>query len=181
MKTVFTIIMLSTSFAIAVSAFAMAADSKLSYTASNDLAARDYAVARARCDGFTGNPKALCVAEAKAARVFLEANATAQYKNNIAATTDARKAIAEADHDVERARCDSQAGNRREVCIEEAKANLVAAVADAVADRKVVEARNDASEDKRSADYKVAMQRCDAYAGDPRHACVADVKNQFGK
>lgn len=181
MKTVCAIITLSTSFAVAGNAFAATADSKLTFIASNAQAARDYALARTRCDSLTGNPKDVCVAEARAARVFLEANATAHYKNNIAAITDARKAIAEADHDVERARCNSQTGNRRAVCIEEAKASLVAAVADAVADRKVVEARNDASEDKRSADYKVAIERCDAYAGEPRHACVADVKTQFGK
>ena len=181
MKTVLAIIMLSISFGATINALAAPADGKLVYTASNDQAARDYAVARARCDSFTGNPKEVCVAEAKAARVFLEANATAHYKNNIGATTDARKAIAEADHDVERARCNSLNGNRRDVCVEEAKANLVAAVADAKADRKIIEARTDASEDKRSADYKVAMERCDAYAGDPKHACVADVKTQFGK
>ena len=154
---------------------------KLGYKAANDQAASNYKVVRARCDGLTGNPKDVCIAEAKATRVYAEANASAQYKNSLDANTDARKAIAEADHEVGAARCGSLTGNPKDVCLKTAKANLVAALADAKADRKVIEARADANEDKRSADYKVAIEKCDAYAGAPRKACVADVKAQFGK
>ncbi|MBC7513913.1 MAG: hypothetical protein H7234_05690 [Herminiimonas sp.] len=164
-----------------VAAQAAPADAKLAWTTANDKAANDFKLARARCDVLTGNPKDVCIVEAKAARVYLEANAKARYKNSLASTTDARKAIADADYEVEKTRCASLTGNPKDVCLKESKANLVAALADAKADRKIGEARADAQEDKRSADYKVALEKCDAYAGAPQKACVADVKAQFGK
>jgi hypothetical protein len=156
-------------------------DAKALYNATTAQAADTFKAARARCDVLTGNPKDVCIAEAKAARVYAEANAKAQYKNTLDATTDGRKDVAQADYDVERARCGSLTGNPRDVCLKEAKANLVAALADAKADRKVVEARTDAREDKRSADYQVALEKCDAVAGEPKKACIASVKAQFGK
>jgi hypothetical protein len=39
----------------------------------------------------------------------------------------------------------------------------------------------DAAEDKRSADYKVAAEKCDTPAGEAKTACVATAKAQFGK
>ena len=165
----------------ALTAYAAPDSAKLVYDTATAKAANDFKLARVRCDVLTGNPKDVCIAEVKAARVYLEANARAQYKNSLAATDDARKAIAEADYEVEKTRCASLTGNPKDVCLKESKANLVAALADAKADRKISEARADAQEDKRSADYKVALEKCDAYAGAPQKACVADVKAQFGK
>ena len=182
MKTPFAVILFAGAVAAsAVPAIAAPADTKQVYTATVDKAGNDYKVDRVRCNILTGNPKDVCIAQAKAAQVYTEANAKARYKNTIDATTDGRKAVAEADYDVEKAKCGSLTGNPRDVCIKEAKANLVAAVADAKADRKVTEARADARDDKRNADYKVEIEKCDAYAGDPKKACLADVKAQFGK
>ncbi len=182
MKTVHVITVLALAAAgFAVDAMSAADDAKAAYKTTTEQAAESYKVARARCDLLTGNPKDVCAAEAKAARIYQEANAKAIYKNNLDATTDARKAIANADHEVEMTRCGSLTGNPKDVCVKAAKANLVSALADAKADRKVIEARADASEDKRSADYNVALEKCDAFAGDMKKACVADVKGQFGK
>ena len=55
------------------------------------------------------------------------------------------------------------------------------ALADAKLDKKVGEARNDAAEDKREADYKVATEKCDSLAGDAKAACVSAAKSRFGK
>lgn len=181
MKILVTCMVSACCLAHTVGAYAAPDNAKLAYNAATEKAANDFKLARVRCDVLTGNPKDVCIAEAKAARVYLEANAKARYKNSLAATTDARKAIADADYDVEKTRCASLTGNPKDVCLTESKANLVAALADAKADRKIGEARADAQEDKRSADYKVALEKCDAYAGAPLKACVADVKAQFGK
>ena len=83
-------------FLLAASGAAMAAtpEAKALYNNAKAAAAADYKVARARCDSITGNPKDVCVAEAKAARVRAEADATAQYKNTLRAYTKARKDIA---------------------------------------------------------------------------------------
>ena len=46
---------------------------------------------------------------------------------------------------------------------------------------KQAEARKDASADKRDADYKVAIEKCDALAGPAKDACVSNAKVQYGK
>jgi len=57
----------------------------------------------------------------------------------------------------------------------------VAADSSTTAMQKTSEARKDAAEDKRDADYKVAIEKCDALAGAPKDACVKDAKIKFGK
>lgn len=159
---------------------AASSEAKTAYAAAKDMAKATYASARAKCDGITGNPKDVCVAEAKAARVHTEEDATAQYKNTLPAYTRARTRIADANYEVDKARCEAHTGNEKDVCITQAKATKVAALADAKADKKVIEARNDARDDKRIAEYKVAKEKCDALAGSAKDTCVAAAKSQFG-
>ena len=78
-------------------------------------------------------------------------------------------------------RCAAVTGNDRDVCTEQAKATLVAAQADAKADRKSIEARLDAREDKLAAEYRVAIEKCDAYAGAVKDGCVNAAKTAFRK
>jgi len=164
------------------SAACFAADEKsAAYSAAKEAASTEYKLAKSKCDGITGNPKDVCLAEAKAARVHAEANAKAEYKNTLAAQTSARKDIADADYDVEKAKCGSMTGNDKDVCIKQAKSNKVAAVSNAKADKKVVEARVDANEDKITAEYKVALEKCDALAGQGKDNCVAAAKAKYGK
>ena len=47
--------------------------------------------------------------------------------------------------------------------------------------KQVGEARKDAAEDKRDADYKVAAEKCDALAGDPKTGCMNAAKAKYGK
>lgn len=46
---------------------------------------------------------------------------------------------------------------------------------------EIGEARKDAAADKLDADYKVAIEKCDALAGDAKNSCVAAAKTKFGK
>jgi hypothetical protein len=55
------------------------------------------------------------------------------------------------------------------------------ALADAKANKEVSTARTDAANDKREADYKVAVEKCDALAGDAKASCVAEAKARYGK
>lgn len=146
-----------------------------------DAAEAAFDTARARCDGVAGIPHEICVAEAKAARVRVEEEAEAAYKNTLAAYTQARMRIASAYYDRDKARCGALAGNDREVCLQQAKAYLVAARADARADRKTVEARLDARDEKIDADYRVALQKCDAFAGAVKDQCVGTARAAYGK
>jgi hypothetical protein len=156
-------------------------EAKLVYKQAQDNAAAAYKVARARCDAIAGNPKDVCVAEAKAARVRTEQEAEAYYKNTLKAYTASRMKIAEANYDLDKAKCGAFAGNEKDVCISQAKATLVATEADAKADKKAMEARADAREDKRTAEYKVAREKCDAFAGAAKDSCMSAAKAQYGK
>jgi hypothetical protein len=156
-------------------------EAKAAYTQAKDRAAADYKAARTRCDAITGNPKDICVAEAKAARVRTEEEASALYKNTLKAYTQSRLNIADANFDLDKARCAALNGNDKDVCVKQAKATLIAAQADAKADKKAIEARNDARDDKRTAEYKVALEKCDAFAGAAKDSCVSAAKAQYGK
>ena len=90
-------------------------------------------------------------------------------------------AKADANYAVAKERCDDQTGNAKTVCVKEAKAVQVKALADAKLGKEVGEARKDAASDKLDADYKVALAKCDALAGDAKTACVATAKTSFGK
>ena len=55
------------------------------------------------------------------------------------------------------------------------------AKADAKAMEKTADARKDAADDKRDADYKVAMEKCDGFAGDAKSTCQKNAKAAYGK
>lgn len=168
--------------AVACSAAAAATpEAKLAYEQAREQAAAAYKVARAQCDAISGNPRDVCVAEAKAARVRTEEEATAHYKNTLKAYTKARIQIASANYDLDKARCGALAGNDKDVCQAQAKSTLVAAKADARADKTAIEARTDARDDKRTAEYKVALEKCDAFAGAAKDNCVSAAKLKYGK
>jgi hypothetical protein len=156
-------------------------EAKLAYQQARDAAAAEYKMARARCDAITGNPKDVCVLEAKAARVHAEEEARAKYEDTLKAYTRARMRIAGANYDADKARCAGLTGNEKDVCQEQAKARLVAAQADAKADQKTIQARNEARDDKLAAAYRVAMEKCDAFAGAAKDQCVSAAKAEFGK
>lgn len=156
-------------------------EAKAAYAQAKDKAEADYTAARNRCDGITGNPKDICVAEAKTARVRAREEASAYYFNTLRAYTQSRLKIASANYDLDKVKCASLTGNDKDVCIKQAKSTLVASQADAKADKKAIEARTDARDDKRTAQYKVALEKCDAFAGAVKDSCVLAAKSQYDK
>jgi hypothetical protein len=159
---------------------ATAAGDKTAYENAKAAAKSTYEAAGKQCDAMNGNAKDICVAEAKAARVKTEENAEAAYKGTPKARAHAISEIAEANYQVAKERCGERTGNDKNVCIKVAKAELTKAKADAKANRKSVEAHQDAAKDKREADYKVAAEKCDALNGDAKTACVKDAKARYG-
>ena len=162
-------------------AHAATPEARLAYQQARDAAGASYKNARARCDAITGNPKDVCVAEAKAARVQAEESARARYEDTLKAYTRARVRIASANYDRDGARCAGLTGNAKDVCKAQAKATLVAAQADARADQKSIEARNEARDDKLGAAYRVEMEKCDAFAGAAKDQCVSAARTAFNK
>ena len=182
MKITMPSVLLGIAVLASASAFAApSAEARAAYVQAKDRAEAEYKVARAKCDAVTGNPKDVCKAEADAARVRIREEASALYKNTLKAFTASRLKIADANYAVDKAKCGALAGNDKDVCIKQAKATLIAAQADATADKKAIEARTDARDDKRTAEYKVALEKCDAYAGAAKDSCVSTAKAQYGK
>jgi len=158
-----------------------AAMSSSEYSAAKDNANAAYKQARAQCDSMSGNPKDVCVAEAKANLKKAKADAEARYKNTDKARRDAKIDAAEADYDVAKTKCGAKTGNDKDVCIKEAKAVETKAKADAKANEKIAAVKEDAREDKMAADYKVALEKCDAQSGPAKDACVSEAKARYKK
>lgn len=140
-----------------------------------------YKADMAACDARAGNAKDVCVEEGKARQKV--ANAELQVAST-GKPADQNKLLvvkAETAYAVAKERCDDQAGNAKDVCVEQAKAVETKALADAKLSKQVGEARRDADADKRDADHKVAAEKCDALAGDAKASCMAAAKSRFGK
>jgi hypothetical protein len=101
-------------------------------SARNAHADAAYAVAKEKCDDLSGNPKDVCVKEAKAAHVKAKADAkvdrVASDTRNTSAdkNADARKDAAadkrDADYKVATEKCDALAGSAKDGCVRDAKA-----------------------------------------------------------
>ena len=154
---------------------------KATYEQAKASAKAAYDTDKHTCDSLSGNAKDICVAEAKAKRVRADETAEATYKNTPKAREHAAHEIAEANYEVAKERCDDLSGNPKDVCLKEAKAVMTKAQADAKAAQKGTEARMDANKDKRDADYKVAIEKCDAMSGDAKANCISAAKAKYGK
>ena len=172
------LVFLACTSSLSLSALAVTTQDATAYKAAKTTAAADYKTAKEKCKELSGNPKDVCIAEAKAARVKVEADASAQYANTDKARAKARKDIAEAEYAVAKEKCDDLKGNEKDVCIKDAKAAKVSAAADAKADKKVAAARADAKEDKVDARKDAAVEKCEGLAGDIKDACVNTAKRE---
>jgi hypothetical protein len=179
MKTPHVFLLLGAALLAGHSRAAVVPDAKTAYLQTRQAAADTYKHARAQCKAITGNPQDVCIAEAKAARVRAEEEAAAAYENTLKAYTRARLRIASANHSRDKTRCAALTGNDKDVCLERAKAVLVAAQADARADSKIIEVRNAAREEKLNAGYRVELEKCDAFAGAAKDQCVATAKSAY--
>ena len=166
--------------------------SKASYTQAVKDADAQYKVDKDACASLSGNAKDICVAEAKGKASVAKADAEAAYKHTPKDRENARIARAQANYNVAIEKCDDLAANRKDVCVKEAKSELVKGKANAKVDRvatdthhdaavKQADARKDANADKRDADYKVAVEKCDALVGPSKDSCVSNAKSQYGK
>jgi hypothetical protein len=168
---------------------------------SHDRAARDQAIKAAdaaykadkdACNSMSGNAKDVCMEEAKGKEKVAKAEAKAAYEGTPKARESARLAHAEAAYEVAKEKCDDMSGNQKDVCVKEAKAAYTKAKADAKVDRvaadtsrkavdKTADVKKDAAEDKRDADYNVAVEKCDSMSGNSKDACVRQAKARYNR
>jgi hypothetical protein len=154
---------------------------KAEYESTKTRIKADYTTEKAACNSQAGNAKDICVEEGKAKQKVALAELEFAYSGHAADRIKVLEAKAESSYAVAKERCDDLAGNPKDVCVKEAKAVEVKALADAKLSKDVGEARKDAASDKRDADYKVAVEKCNALAGDVKSNCVASAKVTYGK
>lgn len=149
------------------------------YKLAKDDVEQHYAREKANCDSLSSNAKDICQAQVKGAENVALARLKAQNSGKQADKDAAVEAGIEARHMVAKERCDDLAGNPKDVCAKQAKAEHDKDMANLKARKEVKEARDEAAETKREADYKVAQERCDGLAGSAKEACQASAKARF--
>lgn len=154
---------------------------KADYAAAKSRISADVKADKGACGSMTANAKDVCLEEAKAKEKVARAELEYGYTGNAKEQNKVLVAKAETAYAVAKEKCDDMKGNEKDVCVKQAKAVEVKALADAKMGKQVAEAKTDAVQDKRDADYKVAAEKCDGLAGDAKTACMADAKARFGK
>ena len=101
-----------------------------------------YKTAKATCDALSGNAKDICIEEAKGKERVAKAEAEAAYENTPRMREKVRVARAEAAYEVAKEKCDDLSGNPKDICVKEAKAAHVKALADARVDRVTADERH---------------------------------------
>ena len=162
-------------------AFAAIAMSKPDYAAAKDRIAADYKADKVACAKFSANEKDICMEQAKGKDKVALAELEYSYSGKASDSNKIAVAKADATYAVAKEMCDDKAGNVKNVCVTEAKAAHTKALADAKLVKTVGEAKKDAVDDKRDADYKVAIEKCDSLAGDAKSSCVSAAKVRFNK
>lgn len=155
--------------------------SKAEYKAEKTRIGADYKAGKGACASFAGNAKDICLEEAKAKEKIALAELEYTYTGKAADQTKVLETRAKSAYAVAKEKCDDQAGNAKDVCVKEAKAVEVKTLADAKLGKQIGAAKKEATADKVDANYKVAIEKCDALAGDAKTSCVAAAKAQFGK
>jgi hypothetical protein len=155
--------------------------SKDDYAVGKTRISADYKTDKTACGSLAKNAKDVCMEEAKGKEKLASAELKYAYSGKPADHTKAMEVKAETAYAIAKEKCDDKAGNDKSVCVKEAKAIEVKALVDARTSEKIGETKKDGAEEKRDADYKVAVQKCDALAGNAKDSCIAAAKTQFGK
>ena len=145
---------------------------KADYKIDKDRISTAYKVDKAVCGALKDNAKDICVEEAKAKEKVGKAELEFNYTGK---ANDGNKVL------VAKEKCDDLAGNTKDVCVKEAKAVEIKALADAKMGKEIGIAKRDAATDKKDADYKVDIEKCDSQTGDVKTLCVSTAKLKFGK
>lgn len=150
--------------------------SKVDRSAAKTRISAEYKADQKLCADLKANAKDVCSAQAKGKEKVALAELEFSYTGKPADGTKVRVATAEAAYAVAKEKCDDLAGNDKDVCVKQAKAEEVKALAAAKLTKQVGAARTEAAEDVRDANYKLAVEKCDALSGDAKTNCVSMAK-----
>jgi len=170
-----------TLWALSMTPAQAATTTRAEYLASQSRINAEYKVSKEACSAKSGNAKDICIEEAQAHEKVAQAELTYTHTGTAKDRTKLLVMRAETAYDVAKEKCDDKAGNAKDVCVKEAKAQQTKALADAKLGKEIQESKMDADQDKRKADYAVAAEKCDAMAGDAKANCVSTAKSRFGQ
>ncbi len=155
--------------------------SKADYNTEKVRISAAYKADKAACAPLADNAKDVCQEEAKGKEKVARAELQFSYTGKPGDQSKIWKAKAKAAYEVAKEKCDDLSGNPKDVCMKEAKAIEVKTLTDAEMAKDIRDVKKDGVQDKLDADYKVALEKCDALAGDAKSSCVATAKARFNK
>ncbi|MEZ0232275.1 MAG: hypothetical protein ACAH12_05520 [Methylophilaceae bacterium] len=138
-----------------------------------------YNADKASCEDFSGNKKDICLEQAKTIKSTSQSVLEARYKGTNTAYLAAAREKANGNYNVSEQVCDDYAGDTKALCLAKAKAERDSALADIEANRKVYEARKEATDKKVEADYTVALKKCDMLSGKSKDTCENNAKKLY--
>jgi hypothetical protein len=155
--------------------------SAATYGPARDDIKAAYKAERDACSKMSGNAKDVCVETAKGKEKVAIAHLQYQRSGDAKDMNKLTEARFDSRYGLAKELCDDQAGNAKDVCVAKAKSDHDKAKADAKMKKSVTEARNDATDAKDKADFKVASERCDAMSGNAKDACMASARARYGQ
>jgi hypothetical protein len=155
--------------------------SKPDYKAGKTRISDVYKADKAACKSLSGNAKDVCEEETKGKEKVARAELEFSYTGKAADGNRVHVVKAKAAYEVAKEKCDDLAGNAKNVCVQEAKAAEQKALADAKMDKDISKAKKTDASEKMDADYKVAIEKCDALASEAKTGCVNSARARFGK
>lgn len=154
---------------------------KADYNTEKTRISAAYKADKTACAAFADNAKDVCLEEAKGKEKVARAELQFSYTGKPGDQAKIWKIKAETTYAVAKEKCDDLAGNAKDVCVKEAKAAEVKTLANTEMAKDIREVKKDGAQDKMDADYKVALEKCDALAGDAKGSCVTAAKVRFNK
>ena len=151
------------------------------YDAAKDRIGADYKVGKAECAKSHGNVNDVCMERVKGKERVARAELEYQYSGKPSDANHLAMAQANSVFAVSKELCDDMTGKAKDVCRAEAKATHVKARADTTLNEKIDVAQQEAATDRRSADYKVAVEKCVGLSTDAMSACMNTAKTNFNK
>ncbi len=134
-----------------------------------------------RCAAMSTDARRVCVEEAKGTEKTARADLEFSYTGKARDQKRAQIARADSAYAIAKEKCASKAGTDKDVCVQEAKTVQAKTLADIKLGGDVSSARAVNADEKRDADYQLALEKCDAVAGDAKDNCIAAAKQRFGK
>lgn len=160
---------------------AQASMSKADLKTGTNRIEEDYMSDKTACQQQSGNARDICIETAKGKEKVAKAELNYSYSNAPADWNKLQVAKADAAYEIAKEKCDDKAGDAKDLCNKEAKTLHTKSLADAKLSKRISEARDDASADKRMASYKLAVEKCESLAGDAKASCTAAAKTEFGQ